>query len=291
MRNFNVIGAGKVGTALALLFIRSGLELEAIHSRTKASAEKFQEILGGGNIAQTIADLPAADITIIATSDSSITDAAQNLAAAAHLKKGSIVFHCSGALPSSLLSVLHTQGVFIASVHPAKSFTNAQQDADHFSGTHCGMEGDEEALVILSPLFQSFGAHIFRINPDQKTLYHAGTVMACNYLAPLMEAAMQCHADAGIDAATSWNILEPLIRGTITNIRNLGPANALTGPIARGDADIVRAHLTELYKSDPARASLYAALGLAAIPLARDKGAAEAEKLNALQDLFTGHSQ
>jgi predicted short-subunit dehydrogenase-like oxidoreductase (DUF2520 family) len=288
---FNLIGAGNVGTTLGLLFVRAGIALNSIYSRTEISAQNAQRHIGAGAIVSNIVDLPFADITIIATSDHAIEMVAQDIANHARLQKGSIVFHCSGALPSSVMAGLRDKGVFIASIHPAKSFTNPLHDADNFPGTYCGIEGDAKAIEVLSPLFKKLKAEIFEIKPEQKTLYHAGTVMACNYLAPLLDAAIKCHADAGIDRQTSWNILAPLIRDTIANIGNLGAARALTGPIARGDDEIVRAHLAEIAKKDPARASLYTALGLATIPLARDKGVADDHKLNALQDFLTGHSQ
>lgn len=289
MKNFNIIGAGNVGITLRLLLCRAGLSPAGIYSRSVQSAQKACDIMDGGTVVSNLADLPLADLTLITTSDTAIADVVAQLAAQTELKPNSIALHCSGALPSSILAPVQDKGVLIASVHPVKSFTNPEIDADLFEGTYCGMEGDAEALEVLEPLFKKMGANIFRIEQSQKTLYHAGTVMACNYLAPLMQAAMQCHEDAGIDRATSWKILEPLVRDTITNIGKLGPAKALTGPIARGDVDVVAAQMEALGKSDTVIANLYAALGNAALPLAREKAVAEEASLNALQNILTGH--
>ncbi|MFW6062460.1 MAG: DUF2520 domain-containing protein, partial [Planctomycetota bacterium] len=116
-------------------------------------------------------------------------------------------------------------------------------------------------------------------------LYHAAAVVACNYLSGLMDAALALAGQAGIDRRTAWPALEPLVRATMENIAAEGPAAALTGPIARGDAATVQRHLDALAGGDDDLLELYRAAGRWTVQLARRKGALapeEAEKLRCL---------
>lgn len=286
MKTIGIIGTGMVGTPLGLLFLKSGYAIGPLYNRTIASSEKARAILDAGTVAASFKEFGEVDILLITTNDSSLASVAQQVADAVFLKAGTIALHCSGALPSSILSPLQQKGAKIASIHPVKSFTDPLSDAESFPGTWCGAEGDEVALEILEPLFRSMGAQMFRIEADKKTLYHTGTVVASNYLAPLLEAALQLHEEAGIQRETSLRLLEPIVQATLANIAKMGTSKALTGPIARGDADVVRRQLAALESFKPEYAALYGTMGSLALPLAKDKGVADKEGLAALQTLL-----
>lgn len=284
MKTVGIIGAGTVGTTLGILLSQHSCTIKAIYSRTQMSVHKAISAIGAGTAIASLDQFPAVDILLLTTNDASLAEVAHHIAEAGFLKQGAIGLHCSGALPSSILLPLKNNGAQIASVHPVKSFTDPSRDAQNFAGTWCGIEGDKGALDILAPLFEAMGGQVFSIDPNNKTLYHTGTVMACNYLAPLMESALQCHEAAGIDRETSLKILGPLVQNTIANILSLGPVKALTGPVARGDSGVVEAQIAALEKRDPHLAQLYAFLAQLALPLAKEKGVASESALQKLQD-------
>lgn len=272
MKTFGIIGAGKVGTTLALLLIKNGLSLQSVYSRTAQSSKRLVELVGAGVVISDLKDTPPVDMLVITTSDSNLLGVVEDIARSTNLEKTTVAFHCSGTLPSTHLEPLQDKGVSIASVHPVKSFTDPLKDAGNFSGTWCGIEGDAGAISVLMPLFESLGAKLFAIDGSRKTIYHAGTVFACNYLAPLMETSLRCYEEAGIDRQTALEILSPILHATIGNILTHGPAKALTGPIARGETGIVQKQLDALRQVDSGYGDLYRLMGSMAVPLAMDKG-------------------
>jgi len=155
-----------------------------------------------------------------------------------------------------------------------------------FSGTFCGMEGDDQALEILRPAFEAVGGKTFAINPQAKTIYHAAAVMVCNYLTSLVEIGAQAYLKAGLDRETSMQVMEPMVRGTVENIFNSGTVAAITGPIARGDHSTVSKQLAALSDWNPRLGNLYRDLGATALELSRLQGTASPDSLAALAELL-----
>jgi predicted short-subunit dehydrogenase-like oxidoreductase (DUF2520 family) len=219
-----------------------------------------------------------ADIWMIATRDDAIIPSCVTLAASGKITPDDIVFHVSGATPSDDLRPAREKGARIASVHPMKTFTDAELAVQSFAGTFCAAEGDTEALQVLKPAFEKIGAKVFDIAGEAKAVYHAGGVLACNYLVVLIEAALRAHETAGIPRATSLKALEPMVRETVDAIFDKGPAKALTGPISRGDAATVKRQLAMVRGWDREVAELYRGLGLRAVALAEGDGRLDAAR-------------
>ncbi|WP_374354089.1 Rossmann-like and DUF2520 domain-containing protein [Chitinimonas sp.] len=262
----NLIGPGKLGLSLVRLWQAANtVILGDVVGRDRHKSAAIATTLGAR--ACQIDELAPADFTLIATPDTHLAHVAAQLAAAGTLRPGSVVFHCSGALPSAVLAPLRAAGALLASVHPLKSFASDAVSAGEFSGSYCGCEGDAEALARLAPLFDALGARRFAIDADHKTLYHAGAVLACNKLVALMECALRSMAAAGVPRDIAWPALRPLIDGTLINLDRLSPAQALTGPIARGDAVTVDRQQGALADLDPSVATVYRSLGEVAVQL------------------------
>lgn len=285
MKTLSIVGAGHVGKALGQLWTGAGMfRIQGILNRSPESAEAAAEFIGAGEPARDYAGLRRADIYLVATSDDAIRPCAEALARAGHLRPGAIVFHCSGALSSAELAV--APGIAVASVHPVKSFADPQAAAAGFAGTHCGVEGGGTALAVLVPAFERIGARCFAIDPARKIFYHAGSVFAANYLVSLLEAALRVYGQAGIDRATALGVIEPMVRGALDNVFNRGPAAALTGPVARGDAATVERQRQALLAWDRDMGELYSRLGAVAVELAREQGKARPADLDALAALL-----
>jgi predicted short-subunit dehydrogenase-like oxidoreductase (DUF2520 family) len=134
-------------------------------------------------------------------------------------------------------------------------------------GAHPAAAWAERLVALLDGL-------ALHIPAASRPLYHAAAVMAGNYPLALMSAAVMLMGEAGVDEAAARRALEPLARTSVENAFRLGPAAALTGPIARGDADTVRGHLAALARLPAAVESLYRAAGLATLEIARQRGLA-----------------
>jgi predicted short-subunit dehydrogenase-like oxidoreductase (DUF2520 family) len=203
-------------------------------------------------------------------SDDQIEPVAAQLAQT-HDLTGAVVFHCSGAKASAALQAVRAGGALVASVHPIRSFADPQQVAREFAGTFCGVEGDVAALALLGPAFETIGARLVPIDGSAKTVYHAAAVFASNYLTTVLDAALRAYQAAGIPEAVARELAQPLATETLANVFRLGPAAALSGPVARGDLATVARQEQALLDWDDATGRLYAALVPPTTDLARRK--------------------
>lgn len=271
----SIIGCGKLGRTLGRLWhTQNGFVLLDILNRSAASAQQAITFIGGGTAVASYADLRPADVYLIGVGDDQIAACCRTLAAAGKLQAGSIVFHCSGALSSLALQAAVACGAAVASVHPIRSFADPQQVAIDFTGTWCGSEGDAAALDILGQAFSAIGAQLVSIQPEQKTLYHAAAVFASNYLVTLVDVARQTYVAAGIPSELALKLIEPLLCESAANAFRLGPAAALSGPIARGDIATV-AHHQQALQQQPHLAGLYRQFADATSELAARKKSSE----------------
>ena len=279
----NIIGPGRVGRTLGALLQRAGLcTVQDVLSAEIATAESAVAFIGAGRAVRVLREMRPARLWLLTPPDAAIASTATALAAAGQVSRGDVVFHCSGSQPSSLLAPLAAAGALIASVHPLKSFADPGAAVQSFKGTYCAVEGDAAALAMLMPLFEQLGAQLAVIDPAGKTLYHAASVLVCNDLTALMEAGLRAYEQAGIERATAQRMMEPLVRETLDNIFALGTTRALTGPVARGDADVLARQLAALHTLDPHIADVYRALNRIALDLARAQGGASAAALEAV---------
>ena len=291
MKTLNIIGAGRAGRTLAALWRRQNVfDIQDVCNRTRESTRDALRFIGAGRAVDAVAAMRAADLWLLATPDGELARTAAELARGGVLRAGDTLFQCSGALPSSELRAACVEGVYIASVHPLKSFADPGDAVRSFAGTRCAAEGDAAALALLRPAFEKLGACVTEIDPQFKTIYHAASVMVCNYLTALMEAGLQCFDKAGLPREAASAMMEPLVRETVDNVFRLGTVKALTGPIARGDTAVVARQLHALRELDPRLAEVYRALGVMAVELSRAKGGTDAptqaQTLSALESLL-----
>jgi predicted short-subunit dehydrogenase-like oxidoreductase (DUF2520 family) len=265
----NIIGAGKVGRVLGRLFAASGaFTVQDVLTRSQHSAADAVHFMGAGYAVDSIAAMRPAEAWMLAVSDDQIEAACAQLAAMPALA-GTVVFHCSGAKASDALAALAQGGALTASVHPVRSFADPDQVAQHFGGTFCGIEGDPRALAILGDALAIIGARAVPIDAAAKTVYHAASVFASNYLVTVLDAALRAYRAAGISDEVARQLAAPLAAETLANVFRLGPEAALTGPIARGDVETVARQQAALDAWDADSGELYRALALATTGLAR----------------------
>lgn len=282
---FGIIGAGIVGTALAVRLEEAGHECIGVHTRSSRSYDRFCSYIHVPHL--TLEELvPAADSLFITTQDGIIRSVAEKLSEQEFIKPGQLWIHCSGSLPSDILRVKESLAVHYLSLHPLQAFASVEKALAILSGTHFGIEGDLEELG--EEIVKDLGGVPHRILASQKTLYHAGAVVASNYLVVLSSIAVELFAQAGIQGEEALASLLPLMRGTLYNLEQVGLPQALTGPIARGDTQVVRGHLDPM----PTKlVEIYQALGLKALELGVQKKVElgltyPPEELNMLQSLL-----
>lgn len=260
MRTLAIVGAGHVGRTLGRLWQVAGVfDIAGVLARSPASAQRGVDFIGAGVPVAQPADLPAADIYLLAVTDDQIVPACAALAATRSLQ-GAIVFHCSGALASGTLEAARQGGALLASVHPVRSFADPAAVVAAFAGTFCGTEGDAAALAVLVPALEAIGARPVAIDPAAKTVYHAAAVFASNYLVTVLDAALRAYQAAGIPADVARELAQPLAQESLSNVFRMGAAEALSGPIARGDYATVQRQQAAVSAWDADSGTLYGAL-------------------------------
>ncbi len=194
--------------------------------------------------------LAASELVVIAVPDDALADVAGRLAATeGGIRAGTVVLHTSGLHDQSPLEPLAAVGAITGSWHPLRSIPVAGE-AESFIGVAAILEGDPAAVSAGRALAERLGmAPILELPAAGKARYHAAAVFASNYLVVLSEIAARLAREAGAGAA-SGTLFLPIMRQTLDNLAGLTPADALTGPVRRGDAGTVAAHLAVLAGDD-----------------------------------------
>jgi predicted short-subunit dehydrogenase-like oxidoreductase (DUF2520 family) len=228
--------------------------------------------MGVGVAHRSIGDMPPSSLWLISCGDEDIEAVAERVASEGACLPHAIVFHCSGVLDSTVLEITRRAGALVASVHPVRSFADREMAVRDFPGTFCGIEGDLAAQEVLTEIFSTVGGRVFPLSAEGKILCHAGHVFASNYVVSLLECAHRLYTAAGIPEELSWCLMEPLVRSAVDNVVRLGPARALTGPIARGEAEIVKRQVVAVSQESPLSGELYRVLGRVAVEVATANG-------------------
>lgn len=283
---FAIIGCGRVGTALGRELASAGYPPAGFASRRLSSAKRTAEAAGFAEraTADAVDAVRDADVVFITTPDRAIAGACGRIAGKNGFKKGSMVFHCSGSLPSTILSPAKSCGAFIGSLHPLQSIA-ADLDVNPFERIMMAVEGEEPAVSAAEKIAAGLGATPFDIRTEGKVLYHASAVVASNYLVTLLDLSFKLLAAAGVSEDQRFAVLNPLIRGTLNNIKTVGFPHALTGPIARGDVLTIEDHLRAMTEM-PRAEELYRVLGKATIDIALAKGTLSPEAAEKIRKLL-----
>ena len=266
-RIFALVGPGRAGTAVGLALTRVGWTCRAVAGRrvdapsTTAAASKLAAPAVERHEAGKLAD-----VVIVATPDGEISAAASDLAPG--LEPGALVVHLSGALDIDALEGVRSArpNVEIGALHPLQSLPDADVGAARLAGSWCAVEGGARVDALAADL----GLRGFHLPSDQRRLYHAAASVAANHLVALLGQLERLAGAAGVP----FEAYLALARGTLDNVAELGPARALTGPVARGDVATVAGHLASL---PPDEAATYRALAREALRLSgRDDDRLEA---------------
>ena len=274
-----IIGAGRVGGALARALHERGYRIAAVHSRSESFATELADAVGAENVESAESVVDKANLIILTVSDTAIQDICAQLASRDLANRA--VIHTSGATSVSALETARVRGAFIGGLHPV--WPVARGDRPMPSGGVFGIEASDNLLrEWLQDLVNALGGKAFWLPTGiDRVYYHAATVILSNYLVTLYAEASNLWAELGIDAAVSRDGLIGLARATIENLAHNSPEAALTGPIVRGDADTIRDHLTAFDQSDPELAAAYRALGQLTVRIAKTRGLS-ADRVRAL---------
>ena len=228
-----VVGCGRVGRTLVLAARRAGIDVRACWSR------------GDGPIEDVVRQCEGAAVFLTVT-DGALDEVARTVAP---LEKAALAVHCSGSLSSD---VLRDAGILapVGSVHPLLSIAQPDQAVGRLGEAAWTIEGDPQVLTWARAWLGRLGATPTTIEPQHKALYHASAVTSAGLVVALLDAAFEMAAAAGIDREAAVGMLVPLARSALENLETMDPTDALTGPVARGDEDVIAMHRRALARLD-----------------------------------------
>lgn len=272
-----IIGAGVVGRALGKILRSRRYTIKAIASRRSASAREAADFIGAGRVARTAAAAAkSASLVFITTPDRAIQHVCEEIAEAKGFKRGATVFHFSGALTADVLAAARERGAHAASLHPVQSFASPEEAVKRFRGSVFAFQGDPGAHDAAKRVVKSLGGTMVAIDAAAKPLYHTACVVISNYLVSISDLGVILFELAGMSREQAHQAALPLIKGSVENIGHLGVPAALTGPIARGDAEIIQTHLDALAELPREIRRLYKELGRYTVRVAQRKGTLDA---------------
>ena len=263
----SIIGAGRLGTTLALALAGEGYSIRSLVARRAESARRAARLLDKDVqvlAAKQLRSLPRTDVFLITTPDDQIAGVAEELSTL-NLPKA-VALHTSGALSAETLAPLRKQGWHTGSIHPLISVSDTKDAA--LEGAFWSVEGDNAALRVAKSIVRDLGGKSFSIRSEDKPLYHAAAVMASGNVVALFDIALEMLTRCGLTRKTAQSILLPLIASTVHNLETKDPKQALTGTFARGDVETVKRHLAALKDSEDAL-ELYRLLGKRSLKLTK----------------------
>ncbi len=274
-KSIAIVGLGRVGTALALLLWRQGFRRLLVCDHNPAKIEVLKEWIDGQiTVSSTPAEAVAgAELVFLAVQDRYISEVALSLAESGRSTDmaGRFFAHLSGSLTSEVLQPLAGVNAITFSLHPLQSVADVEGGVKVLAGSYFSFEGDERAFPVAESVVAALDGNLVRLAAADKVLYHAAAVVSSNFFIALEEMAITMMTGIGVDADTARRMLLPLIRGSFENLERVSPAEALTGPIVRGDDQTVAAHLTALREKFPDYLEAYRLLAGLNVDLAMQK--------------------
>ncbi len=267
----SIIGAGRLGTTLAVALASKSYSIRSLVARRAASARKAAGLLDGDTqvlAAKNLRSLRSADLFLITTPDDQIAKVASDLARL-ELKRKPTALHASGALSAEVLAPLREKGWSTGSIHPLVSVSDSETTLE---GAFWSVEGDKSALRLGKRIVRDLGGKSFSIRSQDKPLYHAAAVMSSGNVMALFDVALEMLVQCGLTRKSARSILQPLLVSAVQNLETKDPAKALTGTFSRGDLETVKRHLEALQNKTLKDAlDLYRLLGKRSLKLTTKK--------------------
>ena len=284
--NVGFIGAGKVGTAFGKFLINQGINVIGYNNRSQIAlknAIQYTHTKGYSKIEL----IKASDIIFITVKDDQIQNVLDNSIIDFKTLKGKTFIHMSGAHSSKILSKAYDKGADVYALHPLQSVSNIEIAAKDFEETYFSIESIGRKNKNINEILSVIKNH-FEIQSDQKSVYHMAACVFSNYLTTLMDFGVELMGSIGIAEEESFEAMLPLINGTIKNIQKNGSANALTGPIARGDIETIKNHLKSFEDLNQDYEDFYRMMGSKTLDYIEKNDIQETQKINNMRNILEG---
>jgi predicted short-subunit dehydrogenase-like oxidoreductase (DUF2520 family) len=275
-----IIGAGRLGRTLAEALAAQGEAVVAVAGRSLPL--ELAARLPGCRALAPAAAAASAELVLLTVPD----DAIAPLAAALPWRSGQAVVHCSGATELSALAAPAAAGARVGGFHPLQIFSDPARAAALLPGSAVAIEAEAPLQDELQRLARLLGMRPLSLPPGSRAAYHGAASFAASFLLSMLDEAVQVWAAIGLPQDLALDALMPLAQGTLQAAQSRGLAGALAGPISRGDAGAVAAHLRALDTLGGAHGVFYRELSRRQLALARASGRLDEAALQRLAALL-----
>lgn len=262
------VGGGKVGVSLGKMFTEHGAQVTGVMCQHKENAEEAAAFLGCQAFTSVEEVISSSDIIFFTVPDGKIKEVYESVSK--NLLKGKVLCHASGSLSASecFYDALE-YGAKRGSVHPLYPVSTKYDSYQGLVDAFFVVEGDEEAVLLLKPMLQNMGLKVSEIKPEDKVKYHAGCAIASNLVCGILEESITLLTESGFSRENALEALTPLVRSNIERILSVGPKEALTGPMERGDEETIKKHM-KCFSSEEER-TLYKAVSKILLKMAKER--------------------
>jgi predicted short-subunit dehydrogenase-like oxidoreductase (DUF2520 family) len=247
-----VIGVGRAGSALGAALARAGHPVVAAYAVSDSSVERARTLLPHAQLLGMEEVVAGSDLVLLAVPDDALAALAESL----EFTPGQFVVHCSGRYGVGVLAPARARGALPLALHPAMTLTGTSLDVERLSGAPFGVTAPDPLRMAAEALVVEMGGEPVWIPEEARTLYHTALAHTANHLITLVGSGVEMLAQAGVESPA--RVLTPLVHASLDNALRMGYP-ALTGPVVRGDAQTVAAHVQAL-SYDPQLQAAYVAL-------------------------------
>lgn len=286
MLKLGFIGAGKVGTALAVRLSGKDYPVVAVYDVKPEAAENFAQVVSGSKVVskkQDVAD--AAELVFITTTDDFINQTAAEL----KWRAGQMAVHCSGANSTALLEPAKKQGALVGVFHPGQAFTDKEQAIANIAGATFDIEAEEPLFSTFKELAAALDGYWVEVKATERPVFHVAEELCALFVYLNFKVAVKMMEAINLSGEQAKQVLLPLLKATTRNIETFGTAQVLPGPIDRGDAETVKRHIAGLRSIFPSGLPLYRELALLNVTLALEWGSIDQKKAEEIRAVLQQH--
>lgn len=280
-----VVGTGRAGSVLGAALHRAGHQVVAAYAVSDASRLRAESLLPGVELV-TVAEVTArSDLVLLTVPDDVLPGLVAGLADTGAVRPGQFVVHSSGRYGYGVLDRATAAGALPLALHPVMTFTGTSVDLDRLSGVPFGVTAPEPLRPVAEALVVEIGGEPVWVEEGRRALYHAALAHGANHLAVLVTSTLDLLRAAGVSEPE--RLVAPLLAASLDNALTLGDAS-LTGPVARGDAGTVAAHVKEIGAVSAETQAAYVALARLTADRALAAGLLRPEAAEALLEVLAG---
>jgi predicted short-subunit dehydrogenase-like oxidoreductase (DUF2520 family) len=278
-----VVGTGRAGAVLGAALGRAGHPVVAAYAVSDLSRLRAEALLPGVPLVPVDEVLAEADLVLLTVPDDTLPGLVTGLVETHAVRPGQFLAHASGRYGYGVLAEATSAGALPLALHPVMTFTGTSIDLARLSGCPFGVTAPDLLRPVAEALVVEMGGDPVWVEEGSRALYHAALAHGANHLVTLVTQTLELLGAAGVEQPA--RLVAPLLSAALDNALRYGD-QALTGPVARGDAGTVAAHVRELARVSPEARTAYVALARVTADRALAAGLLRADAAEALLDVL-----